>query len=69
MQRSGWTRDVEYFLQWLLAVPFGGGGFNEVAIAEGLSEALMVNSTGENSNILFFLFMNFIWFSQKHVCR
>ncbi|KAI4302889.1 hypothetical protein MLD38_038585 [Melastoma candidum] len=44
VQRSGWTRDIEYFLEWLLAVPFGGGGFNEVAIAEGLSEALMMFS-------------------------
>ncbi|KAI4338729.1 hypothetical protein MLD38_023751 [Melastoma candidum] len=46
VQRSGWTRDVDYFLQWLLAVPFGGGGFNEVAIAEGLSEALMMFPVG-----------------------
>lgn len=42
MQRSGWTRDVDIFLQWLSAIPFAGGGFNDAAIAEGLSEALMV---------------------------
>ncbi|KAJ6324508.1 hypothetical protein OIU76_011745 [Salix suchowensis] len=41
VQRSGWTRDVDIFLQWLSAIPFAGGGFNDAAIAEGLSEALM----------------------------
>lgn len=44
VQRSGWTRDVDIFVQWLLALPFGGGGFNDAAIAEGLAEALMVCS-------------------------
>ncbi|KAJ6891192.1 hypothetical protein NC651_024637 [Populus alba x Populus x berolinensis] len=42
VQRSGWTRDVDIFLQWLSAIPFAGGGFNDAAIAEGLSEALML---------------------------
>jgi mediator of RNA polymerase II transcription subunit 25 len=42
VQRSGWTRDVENFLQWLSYIPFAGGGFNDAAIAEGLAEALMV---------------------------
>ena len=42
VQRSGWTKDVDIFLEWLSAVPFSGGGFNDAAIAEGLSEALMV---------------------------
>ncbi|KAJ8774518.1 hypothetical protein K2173_016964 [Erythroxylum novogranatense] len=42
VQRSGWTRDVDTFLQWLLAIPFSGGGFSDAAIAEGLSEALMM---------------------------
>lgn len=42
VQRSGWTKDVDIFLQWLSAIPFGGGGFNDAAIAEGLAEALMV---------------------------
>ncbi|TYH24826.1 hypothetical protein ES288_A03G120500v1 [Gossypium darwinii] len=41
VQRSGWTKDVDSFLQWLSAIPFSGGGFNDAAIAEGLSEALM----------------------------
>ncbi|XP_012478635.1 mediator of RNA polymerase II transcription subunit 25 isoform X1 [Gossypium raimondii] len=41
VQRSGWTKDVDIFLQWLSAIPFSGGGFNDAAIAEGLSEALM----------------------------
>ncbi len=42
VQRSGWTRDVENFLQWLSYIPFAGGGFNDAVIAEGLAEALMV---------------------------
>ncbi|XP_038720220.1 mediator of RNA polymerase II transcription subunit 25-like isoform X2 [Tripterygium wilfordii] len=42
VQRSGWTRNVDTFLQWLSALPFSGGGFNDAAIAEGLSEALMM---------------------------
>ncbi|XWS34008.1 hypothetical protein CRYUN_Cryun21dG0002500 [Craigia yunnanensis] len=42
VQRSGWTKDVDIFLQWLSAIPFSGGGFNDAAIAEGLSEALMM---------------------------
>ncbi|KAL0446911.1 UNVERIFIED_CONTAM: Mediator of RNA polymerase II transcription subunit [Sesamum latifolium] len=41
VQRSGWTRDMEIFFQWLQAIPFAGGGFNDAAIAEGLAEALM----------------------------
>lgn len=42
VQRSGWTKDVDIFLHWLSTIPFAGGGFNDAAIAEGLSEALMV---------------------------
>lgn len=42
VQRSGWTRDVDMFLHWLGSIRFCGGGFGEVAIAEGLAEALMV---------------------------
>ncbi|KAA8532735.1 hypothetical protein F0562_032768 [Nyssa sinensis] len=45
VQRSGWTKDVDIFLQWLSALPFAGGGFNDAAIAEGLAEALMMFST------------------------
>lgn len=33
---------MDIFFQWLSAIPFGGGGFNDAAIAEGLAEALMV---------------------------
>ncbi|KAF2311184.1 hypothetical protein GH714_019939 [Hevea brasiliensis] len=47
VQRTGWTRDVDIFLQWLAAIPFAGGGFNDAAIAEGLSEALMEEQTVE----------------------
>ncbi|CAL5189194.1 unnamed protein product [Lathyrus oleraceus] len=42
VQRSGWTRDPDVFLQWLSSIPFSGGGFNDAAIAEGLAEALMM---------------------------
>ena len=42
VQHTGWTRDIELFLQWLSAIPLAGGGFSDAAIAEGLSEALMV---------------------------
>uniref|UniRef100_A0A5B7AVZ0 Mediator of RNA polymerase II transcription subunit 25 n=1 Tax=Davidia involucrata TaxID=16924 RepID=A0A5B7AVZ0_DAVIN len=45
VQQSGWTKDVDIFLQWLSAIPFAGGGFNDAAIAEGLAEALMMFST------------------------
>ncbi|KAL9667033.1 hypothetical protein QQ045_001378 [Rhodiola kirilowii] len=44
VQRTGWTKVVDTFLQWLYAIPFGGGGFNNVAVTEGLSEALMMFS-------------------------
>ncbi|XP_073131430.1 mediator of RNA polymerase II transcription subunit 25 isoform X2 [Henckelia pumila] len=44
VQRSGWTRDMDIFFQWLSAIPFGGGGFSDAAIAEGLAEALMMFS-------------------------
>ncbi|CAH9104648.1 unnamed protein product [Cuscuta epithymum] len=49
VQRSGWTRDVDLFFQWLSFIPFGGGGFKDAAIAEGLSEALMMLSSPSGS--------------------
>ncbi|GLT91765.1 hypothetical protein SLE2022_096380 [Rubroshorea leprosula] len=42
VQRSAWTNDVDIFLQWLSALRFSGCVFNDAAIAEGLSEALML---------------------------
>ncbi|WOL11721.1 mediator of RNA polymerase II transcription subunit 25 [Canna indica] len=42
VHRSGWTKDLDVFLKWLSAIRFSGGGFSEGAIAEGLSEALMM---------------------------
>ncbi|XP_024987974.1 mediator of RNA polymerase II transcription subunit 25 isoform X2 [Cynara cardunculus var. scolymus] len=42
VQRSGWTRNVDYFFEWLSAIHFTGGGFCDAAIAEGLGEALMM---------------------------
>ncbi|KAB5568300.1 hypothetical protein DKX38_002093 [Salix brachista] len=56
VQRRGWTRDVDIFLQWLSAIPFAGGGFNDAAIAEGLSEALMsIGNTPKNVALSDFL--------------
>lgn len=63
MQRSGWTRDVDNFLQWLSAIPFSGGGFNDAAIAEGLSEALMVCSLVFDTVLLVLIFQFIIWLS------
>ncbi|XP_075085760.1 mediator of RNA polymerase II transcription subunit 25 [Nicotiana tabacum] len=45
VQRSGWTRDMDIFFQWLSAIPFSGGGFSDAAVAEGLGEALMMFSS------------------------
>ncbi|KAL0380740.1 UNVERIFIED_CONTAM: Mediator of RNA polymerase II transcription subunit [Sesamum angustifolium] len=49
VQRSGWTRDMDIFFQWLSAIPFAGGGFNDAAIAEGLAEALLMFSSPNGS--------------------
>ncbi|KAK6134087.1 hypothetical protein DH2020_032184 [Rehmannia glutinosa] len=51
VQRSGWTKDMDIFFQWLSAIPLAGGGFNDAAIAEGLAEALtMFSSPSGNQN-------------------
>ncbi|CAK8537327.1 unnamed protein product [Lathyrus sativus] len=50
VQRTGWTRDPDVFLQWLSSIPFSGGGFNDAAIAEGLAEALMMFPQSGDSN-------------------
>ncbi|KAF3635097.1 hypothetical protein FXO37_26166 [Capsicum annuum] len=42
LQRSGWTRNIDMFSEWLSALPFSGGGFNDALVAEGLAESLMV---------------------------
>lgn len=46
--RSGWTRNMDTFSQWLSALSFSGGGFNDAATAEGLAEALMMFSVLSN---------------------
>ncbi|KAL6538935.1 Mediator of RNA polymerase II transcription subunit 25 [Orobanche minor] len=54
VQRSGWTKDIDIYFQWLSAVPLTGGGFNDAAIAEGLAEALMMFSSpngNQNQNV------------------
>ncbi|KAI3699130.1 hypothetical protein L2E82_43192 [Cichorium intybus] len=40
--RSSWTKDVEIFMQWLNGIKFSGATLYGAAIAEGLSEALMM---------------------------
>ncbi|XP_015158521.1 mediator of RNA polymerase II transcription subunit 25 isoform X3 [Solanum tuberosum] len=50
LQKSGWTKDIDLFFQWLSALPFSGGGFNDVAAAEGLAEALMMFSSLKNAD-------------------
>ncbi|KAF3781629.1 Mediator of RNA polymerase II transcription subunit 25 [Nymphaea thermarum] len=42
VQRSGWTRDLDVFMNWLSSITFTGGGFSESAVCEGLAEALMM---------------------------
>ncbi|KAF3653807.1 hypothetical protein FXO38_15481 [Capsicum annuum] len=49
LQRSGWTRNIDMFSEWLSALPFSGGGFNDASVAEGLAEALMVFSSHNGS--------------------
>ncbi|CAA2977572.1 Hypothetical predicted protein [Olea europaea subsp. europaea] len=44
VQRSGWTREIDVFFQWLSAIPFSGVGLDDAAISEGLAEALMMFS-------------------------
>lgn len=56
VQRSGWTKDMDAFFHWISGIPFGGGGFSEAAIAEGLAEALMMfpvapNGTQNHQNL------------------
>ncbi|KAJ3683442.1 hypothetical protein LUZ60_013669 [Juncus effusus] len=41
-QRTGWTRNPDYYLSWLAGVHFSGGGFSDSCIAEGLSETLIM---------------------------
>ncbi|KAH9315691.1 hypothetical protein KI387_024318, partial [Taxus chinensis] len=40
VQRSPWTKNFDLFQKWLSDINFCGGGLGEVAIAEGLAEAL-----------------------------
>lgn len=42
VRRSGWSRDMEKFIEWLLAFDFEGCGQDNAAIAEGLADALVV---------------------------
>ncbi|CAL5362513.1 unnamed protein product [Camellia sinensis] len=40
VQPSGWTSDVESFIKWLSGLSFTSVGFDEAALAKGLSSAL-----------------------------
>ncbi|KAJ8547674.1 hypothetical protein K7X08_011260 [Anisodus acutangulus] len=56
LQRSGWTRDIDILFQWLSAIHFSGGGFDDAAVTQGLAAALMMysslngNETEENAD-------------------
>ncbi|KAK1326333.1 Mediator of RNA polymerase II transcription subunit 25 [Acorus calamus] len=50
VQRSGWTKGIDLFLQWLAAISFSGGGFSEAAIGEGLAEALNMFSLNSDAS-------------------
>jgi mediator of RNA polymerase II transcription subunit 25 len=43
LHQTGWTTSLDLFFKWLSCISFSGGGFGEVAIAEGLAEALLVS--------------------------
>ncbi|KAH9315689.1 hypothetical protein KI387_024316 [Taxus chinensis] len=47
VQWSPWTKNFDLFQKWLSDINFCGGGLGEVAIAEGLAEALMQNGNSE----------------------
>ncbi|XP_030939687.1 mediator of RNA polymerase II transcription subunit 25-like [Quercus lobata] len=42
VRRSGWSRDMDKFIEWLLAFDFEGCGQDNAAIAEGLADALVM---------------------------
>ncbi|KAH9623460.1 hypothetical protein KSS87_001906 [Heliosperma pusillum] len=48
VRRSGWTRDVDNFFDWISALSFSGGGWDDVATTEGLAEALMMFAIPQN---------------------
>lgn len=47
LQRSGWTANLDVFLQWLSAINFCGGGLGDASTAEGLADALMMCSSSQ----------------------
>lgn len=47
LQRSGWTANLDVFLQWLSAINFCGGGLGDAATAEGLADALLMCSSNQ----------------------
>ncbi|KAM0938065.1 putative mediator complex, subunit Med25, von Willebrand factor type A [Dioscorea sansibarensis] len=51
VQRTGWTKNLNVFFEWLSAIPFSGGGFGEAAIAEGLAEVLMMLAPSTTANL------------------
>ena len=63
VQRSGWTRDPDVFFLWLSSIPFNGGGFNDAAIAEGLSEALMVCMMARFRLLFAYILSMLLWYT------
>ncbi|KAJ4757046.1 Mediator of RNA polymerase II transcription subunit 25 [Rhynchospora pubera] len=51
VQRTGWTRDAERFMQWLTNLPFSGGGFGDACTAEGLSDAILMLHDPDSSPV------------------
>ncbi|KAI3502625.1 hypothetical protein L1887_30818 [Cichorium endivia] len=50
VQRGGWIKNADYFMDLLTAMNFSGGGFNDVSITEGLAEVLMMCPVHGNQN-------------------
>ncbi|XP_057479583.1 mediator of RNA polymerase II transcription subunit 25-like isoform X2 [Actinidia eriantha] len=51
VQPRGWTSDVDTFLQWLSGLSFtSAGGYDEAALAKGLSSALMMIEATRTGN-------------------
>lgn len=48
LSRSGWTSDVDYFLDMLSNLRLTGGGLQDVAVTEGLADALMMFAIPQN---------------------
>ncbi|GMQ11217.1 hypothetical protein CsSME_00053937 [Camellia sinensis var. sinensis] len=50
VQPSGWTSDVESFIKWLSGLSFTSVGFDEAALAKGLSSALQMIAAAQRGS-------------------